>query len=172
MLYAVALRLTRNVTDAQDLTQNSVVKALRFHDKFERGTYIKAWLLTILRNTFINEYRRRARRPTLVEFTGLETAETPPDAAGPGEARARNSLELLELLEDEVRQAVELLPPDFRQAVILADLEDMSYKDIAQIMKCPLGTVMSRLYRGRKLLRDRLYHYAKDRRLVGHQSAE
>jgi RNA polymerase sigma-70 factor (ECF subfamily) len=168
MLYAVALRLTRNPTDAQDLTQNTVVKALRFHDKFQKGTYIKAWLLTILRNTFINEYRRKARRPTFVELSGAEASQdTAPDPDLNYEPPERSGRELLELLDDEVKHAVESLPHDFRQAVIMADLEDMSYKEIAEAMDCPLGTVMSRLYRGRKLLRESLYDYAKDLRLVG-----
>lgn len=169
MLYAVALRLTRNPTDAQDLTQNTVVKALRFHDKFQEGTYIKAWLLTILRNTFINEYRRKVRRPTFVELSGTEPAEeTAPDPEVGGYDPAQvDSEDLMELLNDEVKNAVVSLPDDFRQAVIMADMEDMSYKEIAEAMNCPLGTVMSRLYRGRKLLRERLYDYAKDRRIVG-----
>lgn len=167
MLYGVALRLTRNTADAQDLTQSTVVKALRFHDKFEEGTYIKAWLLTILRNTFINEYRRKARRPSFVELTGSEpAADTSPDPAVRYEPVKRNADELMELLDDEVKQAIESLPDDFRHAVIMADLEDMSYKEIADIMNCPLGTVMSRLYRGRKLLRERLHTYARDRRII------
>lgn len=172
MLYAVALRLTRNTADAQDLTQNTVVKALRFHDKFQKGTYIKAWLLTILRNTFINEYRRKARRPTFVELTGAEpAAETAPDPEVNYEPSTDSPSELMELLDDEVKNAVESLPDDFRQAVIMADLEDMSYKEIADAMACPLGTVMSRLYRGRKLLRERLYSYAKGHRLVDRSKA-
>ncbi len=167
MLYAVALRLTRNPADAQDLTQNTVVKALRFHDKFQKGTYIKAWLLTILRNTFINDYRRKARRPVFVELSGAEPSQDiPPDPEIGYEPRERTGRELLELLDDEVKRAVETLPHDFREAVIMADLEDMSYKEIAEAMDCPLGTVMSRLYRGRKLLRESLYDYAKDLRLV------
>jgi RNA polymerase sigma-70 factor, ECF subfamily len=166
MLYAVALRLTRNTADAQDLTQNTVVKALRFHDKFVEGTYIKAWLLTILRNTFINEYRRKTRRPTFVELSGSEpAADTSPDPRVRYEPSSDGPAAMMELLEDEVKQAVESLPIDFRQAVIMADLEDRSYKEIADAMDCPLGTVMSRLYRGRKLLRERLYEYAKDHRL-------
>ncbi len=168
MLYAVALKLTRNATDAEDLTQNTVVKALRFHDKFAEGTYIKAWLLTILRNTFINEYRRKVRRPTFVELSGAEAAKnTAPDPSVPYEPEEQSPSELFELLDDEVKLAVESLPEDFKQAVIMADLEDKSYKEIAEAMDCPLGTVMSRLYRGRKLLRDRLREYAEDRRLVG-----
>lgn len=168
MLYAVALRLTRDPTDAQDLTQNTVVKALRFHTKFKEGTYIKAWLLTILRNTFINEYRRKVRRPTFVELSGTEaSADTAPDPEVGYEPQEGNSNDLLELLDDKVREAVESLPEDFRTAVIMADLEDRSYKEIADVMGCPLGTVMSRLHRGRKLLRSQLEAYARDRHLIG-----
>jgi RNA polymerase sigma-70 factor, ECF subfamily len=167
MLYAVALKLTRNTSDAQDLTQNTAVKALRFHHKFEEGTYIKAWLLTILRNTFINEYRRKARRPTFVELTGLETQpDAQPKADGPADVPRSDPSELMELLEDEVKQAIDSLPEDFRKAVIMADLEDYSYKEIAEEMNCPLGTVMSRLYRGRKLLREQLQNYAKEQRVI------
>jgi RNA polymerase sigma-70 factor (ECF subfamily) len=167
MLHAVALRLTRNSADADDLTQNTLVKALRFHDKFKEGTYIKAWLLTILRNTFINEYRRKARRPTFVELTGAEpAADSAPDPSIPFEPREGRTEDLLELLDDVVREAIESLPEDFRFAVVKADLEDKSYKEIAEMMDCPIGTVMSRLFRGRKLLRERLTEYARERRLV------
>lgn len=168
MLHAVALRLTRNKADAEDLTQNTLVKALRFHDKFREGTYIKAWLLTILRNTFINEYRRKSRRPIQVELNGTEPAEEiSPDREVPMiEMRQGRREDLMELLDDEVKKAIEALPEDFRAAVIMADLEDMSYKEIADIMECPLGTVMSRLFRGRKILRDALEGYARDHRLV------
>lgn len=163
MLYAVALRLTRNAVDAQDLAQNTVVKALRFHDRFKDGTYIKAWLLTLLRNTFINEYRRNVRRPDFVQLTGAEAA---PDLGVPFDPAVDDSSGLLELLDDRVRGAVESLPGAFRTPVIMADLQDKSYKEIAEAVGCPLGTVMSRLYRGRKMLREQLYDYAKDRHLV------
>ena len=167
MMHAVALRLTRNAADAEDLTQNTLVKALRFHDKFKEGTYIKAWLLTILRNTFINEYRRKARRPAQVELSGTEaTDDGGPDPEVHLEPREGHREDLMELLDDQVKAAVEALPEDFRGAVIMADLEDKSYKEIAEAMDCPLGTVMSRLYRGRKLLRDQLKEYAQERRLV------
>ena len=167
MLYAVALSLTRNPTDAEDLTQNTLVKALRFHEKFREGTYIKAWLLTILRNTFINEYRRRARRPAFVELTGAEAApETGPERDLPVPVQGPDSSELLELLDDKVRLAIETLPLDFRQAVVMADLEERSYKEIADMMGCPIGTVMSRLFRGRRLLREQLGDYAREQRVV------
>lgn len=161
MLYAVALRLTRNPAEAEDLVQTTILKALRFHSKFKQGSYIKAWLLTILRNTFINDYRRRVRRPTFVQLSGKEQApdDFPDPKVGydPGGATYD---EVLELLDDEVREAIEGLPDEFRVPVILADIEDKSYKEIAASMDCPLGTVMSRLYRGRKLLRKELGEYA------------
>jgi RNA polymerase sigma-70 factor, ECF subfamily len=163
MLYAVALQLTRNAADAEDLAQNAVVKALRFHDKFKEGTYIKAWLLTILRNTFINEYRKRSRTPIQVELSGAEAADIPVTPRPVGDLGHVESM--LELLDDEVRQAVADIPDDFRRTVIMADLEEKSYKEIAEVMDCPIGTVMSRLYRGRKLLRDRLGEYAQQRGL-------
>ena len=173
MMYAVALRLVRNPADAEDLTQNTLVKALRFHDKFKHGTYIKAWLLTILRNTFINEYRRKARHPVFVELSGNEAAaETKPDPNIPFEPSKGNPEDLLELLDDEVRNALLSIPEDFRLAVIMADIEDKSYREIADIMECPLGTVMSRLYRGRKLLRERLEEYASVRGVVSAQRKE
>jgi len=163
MMYAVALKLTRNAADAEDLTQNTVLKALRFHDKFQQGSYIKAWLLTILRNTFINDYRRKVRRPAQVPLSGTEPApDAAPDPHVNYEPRSRNYADVLELLDDKVRQAIEELPEDFRQAVIMADIEDKSYKEIADIMKRPIGTVMSRLFRGRKLLREKLGDYAHE----------
>lgn len=161
MLYAVALRLTRNPAEAEDLTQNTLLKALRFHDKFEKGSYIKAWLLTILRNTFINEYRRKVRRPSLVELTGSEAAkDKSPDPEVQYDPGGRKYQDVIELLDDNVHAAIDKLPHEFRLPVIRADIEDKSYKEIAEEMECPLGTVMSRLYRGRKLLRKELGEYA------------
>lgn len=156
-LYSLALRLTRNPTDAQDLLQDAVMRALRFHHKFREGTYIKAWLLTILRNTFINDYRKKARRPKLVEWTGAEPeAMVAPDRDMGYFPEALRKQEVLEFLGDETRQAVDALPEGHRRTVIMADLHDMSYKEIAVEMDCPLGTVMSRLHRGRRLLREAL----------------
>ncbi|PCJ63830.1 MAG: RNA polymerase subunit sigma-24 [Candidatus Hydrogenedentota bacterium] len=166
MMYAVAMKLTRNATDAQDLTQNTLLKALRFHDKFKKGTYIKAWLLTIMRNTFINEYRQRARRPSIVELSGTEQAKTNlPDPDILYRPKGKSYSDVLELLDDSVRKAIDELPEEFRIAVVMADVEDKSYKEIADVMECPIGTVMSRLYRGRKLLREKLKDYAEERGL-------
>ena len=173
MMYAVALRLTRNVADAQDLTQNAIVKALRFHAKFQKGTYIKAWLLTILRNTFINDYRRKQRRPMNVELTGAEAARySLPDPDVNYDPPSESYHDLIELLDDTVIQAIERLPEEFRLAVIMADIEDKSYKAIAEAMDCPMGTVMSRLYRGRKLLREELKDFALERGLGRSRAAE
>lgn len=157
LMNAVALNLTKNPVDAQDLTQEAVVRALRFHDKFQRGTYIKAWLLTILRNTFINEYRKRARQPEIVELTGHEPVRRPRGDPEMGFYPEELSEKYeLEMLTDDVRHAVDALPDWHRRTVIMADIRDMSYKEIAETMDCPLGTVMSRLHRGRKLLRKEL----------------
>ena len=173
MMYAVALRLTRNVADAQDLTQNAIVKALRFHSKFQKGTYIKAWLLTILRNTFINDYRRKQRRPMNVELTGAEAAPgSLPDPDVNYDPPGERYQDMIELLDDSVVQAIEGLPEEFRLAVIMADIEDKSYKAIAEAMDCPMGTVMSRLYRGRKLLRKELKEYALERGLGRSQATK
>lgn len=169
VLYAVAISLTRNDADAADLVQNTIVKALRFHGRFEKGTYIKAWLLTILRNTFINDYRQKARRPIHVELSGTEPATSAysPDPVVRHTGGTPTSSELLELVGDEVKAAVDSLPEGFRTAVLMADLEGRSYKEIAEELDCPLGTVMSRIYRGRRRLRDQLQDYARHRRLEG-----
>jgi RNA polymerase sigma-70 factor, ECF subfamily len=158
-MYQAALRLTRNVADAKDLQQDAIVRALRFHHKFQPGTYLRAWLLTILRNTFINDYRRKGRRPHTVEWIGDDIVPVPPSHADadmkyyPGEFRSTN---VLEFLSDDLRNAVEALPDSSRDTVIMADLQDMSYKEIAEALDCPLGTVMSRLHRGRGQLRETL----------------
>lgn len=162
-LYAAALKLTRNSADAEDLRQDALVRALRFYDKFEPGTYIRAWLLTILRNTFINDYRKRVRRPVSVELSGQETKSLPIVDRDMGHfpyELARG--DLLELLGDDVREAVESLPEGHRRTLIMADLQDFSYKEIAAALDCPLGTVMSRLHRGRRLVRASLAAHKKE----------
>jgi len=158
LVFSVAFRLTRNREDAQDLTQSTMVKAFRFHEQFEKGTNMKAWLLTILRNTFINEYRKKSKEPNKVELLGNEPAKSAsPDSNVPGVIAQPDSYEhLLELLDDPVRKALDSLPQEFRIAVIMSDLQDYSYKEIADVMNCPIGTVMSRLFRGRRLMREYL----------------
>ena len=161
LLFAVAMKMTRNKDDAEDLVQNTVVKALRFRHKFEPGSYIKAWLLTILRNTFINEYRRNSRRPITVELTGTEPSHDKSiEPSIPFLRKEKKREHLLECLGDNVKASLDSLPDEFRTPVIMADLEDSSYQEIADHMGCPIGTVMSRIHRGRKLLREQLRSYA------------
>lgn len=160
-LYSAALRLTKNDRDAEDLVQDTFLRAYRFFEKFERGTNIKAWLFKILTNTFINRYRRSVKERSIVEgserdavherFISRETTEY---AANP------EHFFFERLLSDDVLRAVDSLPIDFRMVVILADLQEFSYKEIAEIMDVPVGTVMSRLYRGRRLLQKALANYA------------
>jgi RNA polymerase sigma-70 factor (ECF subfamily) len=166
MLHAVAWRLTRNSTEAEDLVQDTIVKALRFHSRFEEGTHIKAWLLTILRNTFINGYRQKTRRPQQVELTGAETATDnySPDPMVRSSWDKTGTHDAMELLGEEVRSAVDSLPSEFRSTVVMADLEGSSYKEIAAVLGCPMGTVMSRIHRGRRMLRAQLTEYARQYR--------
>lgn len=165
-LFAAALRLTKNERDAEDLVQDTFLRAYRFFDKFERGTNIKAWLFKILTNTFINRYRRKVKERTIVEderetvherFMSRDVSE---NAANPEQYFFDR------LLSDDVLKAIDALPLDFRMVVILADLQEFSYKEIAEILDCPVGTVMSRLYRGRKLLQKYLLGYAVEQGVV------
>ena len=163
-LYNGGLRMSRNREDAEDLVQDTVLKAFRFFDKFERGTNIRAWLFTILTNTYINRYRKKTRQPTIVEFQEERTKIKNHPFHDPIEIAASGQVEaMLELVDDDVKAALDSLPDDFRLVVLLADLEDFSYKEIAEIVACPLGTVMSRLYRGRRMLRKRLHEYAMEK---------
>jgi len=166
-LYNGALRMTRNREDAEDLVQDTVLKAFRFFDKFEQGTNIRAWLFTILTNTYINRYRKKARQPAMVEFEEGWTKTKDHPFWDPIEIAASGQVEaMLELVDDDVKAALDSLSDDFRIVVLLADLEGFSYKEIAEIVGCPLGTVMSRLYRGRRTLRKKLHEYARDKGYV------
>jgi RNA polymerase sigma-70 factor (ECF subfamily) len=160
-LYASALRLTKNERDAEDLVQDTCMRAYRFFDKFERGTNIKAWLFRILTNTFINRYRRKVKERSATEGPEQEAVQAlffSQDATD----QATNPERFLfdRLLSDDVLRAIDSLPIDFRMVVILADLQEFSYKEIADILGCPVGTVMSRLFRGRKQLQKMLRDYA------------
>lgn len=160
-LDCMALNLTRNMADAQDLVQETLMKAYRFFHKFEQGTNIKAWLFTIMKNTHINRYNRAKKLPQKVDFEEVENfCESIMDVH---EQRGMSPEEVLFsdlLTDDTVRQAIDELPEVFRQVVLLCDLEDYSYKEIAEMAHCPIGTVMSRLFRGRQLLREQLKGYA------------
>lgn len=161
-LLAVATRLTRNPTEAEDVVQDTLVKALRARDQYESGTNLKAWLLKILKNTFINRYRRGG-----LERSVLEGPDADPLADGWISAATMRSLRdpegqaLRPVLEAEINRALDSVPEDFRIVVLLADVEELSYKEIADVVGCPVGTVMSRLHRGRRLLKQSLLEHAK-----------
>ena len=174
-LYAAALRMTRNPADAEDLVQETYLKAYRGFGGFEEGTNLKAWLFRILTNTYINRYRQQKRRPEETDLDDVEDFYLYRRLGGFDEARISKSAEdtLLELFtDDEVKDALESLPEGFRMAVLLADVEGFAYKEIAEILDIPIGTVMSRLHRGRKALQKRLYEFAVDRGLVDREPDE
>jgi RNA polymerase sigma-70 factor (ECF subfamily) len=168
-LYSAALRMTRNPADAEDLVQETYLKAYRGFGGFTEGTNLKAWLYRILTNTYINSYRAKQRRPDETDLDDVEDLFLYRRLGGLEAARASRSAEdeLLDLFsEDEVKRAVEDLPEAYRMAVLLADIEGFSYKEIAEILDIPIGTVMSRLHRGRKALEKALYEFAVSRRLA------
>jgi RNA polymerase sigma-70 factor, ECF subfamily len=168
-LYTAALRMTRNPSDAEDLVQETYLKAYRGFGGFQEGTNLKAWLYRILTNTFINSYRSKKRRPEETELDELENLYLYRRLAGAEGATAGRSAEdevLDHITESEVKEAIEALPEQFRMAVLLGDVEGFSYKEIAEILDIPIGTVMSRLHRGRKALQKRLYEFGRQRGLV------
>src|SRR5579863_9327838 len=169
-LYSAALRMTRNPTDAEDLVQETYLKAYRAFGSFQEGTNLKAWLYRILTNTFINSYRARRRRPEQTELDDVEELYLYRRLGGLEAVSAGRSAEeevLDHFTESEVKDAVEALPEQFRMAVLLADVEGFSYKEIADILDVPIGTVMSRLHRGRRALQKTLHDFGKARGLVG-----
>src|SRR5712664_42262 len=160
-LYSAALRLTKNERDAEDLVQDTCMRAFRFFDKFERGTNMKAWLFKILTNTFINRYRRKVKERNVVEGSERDAVHERFISRDATDFAANPEQYLFDrLLSDDVLRAIDGLPINFRLVVILADLQEFSYKEIAEILDCPVGTVMSRLFRGRKLLQKTLREYA------------
>jgi RNA polymerase sigma-70 factor (ECF subfamily) len=171
LLYGNALRLTRSRADAEDLLQETVLRAFRFFDRFERGSNIKAWLLRIQYNLFVNRYRRGVRERDVRESMTHEPsgrdvvsrpalqALTDPDGAAMGP-----------LVQQELALALEQLPEDHRTVIVLADIEELSYKEIAEVMGCPIGTVMSRLHRARRSLRDRVTAAAEGAPIAGIQT--
>jgi RNA polymerase sigma-70 factor (ECF subfamily) len=169
-LYGTALRMTRNQADAEDLVQETYTKAFAAFRSFKQGTNLRAWLFRILRNTYINSYRKAQRQPYSTSADELsDTQLLDVDSRAPGGARSAE-IEALERLGDPViTEAMNSLPEDFRTAVYLADVEGFSYKEIAEIMETPVGTVMSRVHRGRKTLRSLLAGYGSTEAVGGEQ---
>ena len=168
-LYSAALRMTHNPADAEDLVQETYLKAYRGFGGFTEGTNLKAWLYRILTNTYINSYRSKKRRPDEAALDEVEDLYLYRRLGGLEAVAASRSAEdeLMDFFtDDEVKEAIEALPEQFRIAVLLADVEGFSYKEIAEIMDIPIGTVMSRLHRGRKALQKRLFDFASQRGLV------
>ncbi|GJQ22519.1 hypothetical protein BIY37_11170 [Candidatus Brocadia sapporoensis] len=171
-LYNMALRLVFIKEEAEDLVQETYLKAYRFFDTFQKGTNIKAWLFKILRNTFINKYRKTVNMPNEVFFEDIESVNINPSYEQ--EAKSGESVDTLEkkyndlgsLLDDEVKNALDSLPVEYREAILLSDVEELSYKDISEITNVPIGTVKSRLNRARGLLQKSLLIYAKDKGFI------
>jgi RNA polymerase sigma-70 factor, ECF subfamily len=153
-LYGTAVRLTRSRVEADDLLQEAMMRAWSFWDRFEQGTNARAWMHRILMNTFINGYRRRKRERDFLAEVDRELGERPFREHVVRQARADG-------LGDEVRQALRTLPEEFRQVVLLVDFDDLSYREVADTLGCPIGTVMSRLHRGRRVLKRQLRGYAQ-----------
>ena len=160
ILYNYALRMTGSADDAKDLVQETFLKAFRFWDKYEKGTNIRAWLFRIMKNSYINRYRKETKEPDTVDYAEIQNFYNTIRS----ESSDQNDLQekiFDGLLEDDVARAIESLPEDFRTVVILSDIEGLSYEEIAEFVDCPVGTVRSRLNRGSKMLRVNLFGYAK-----------
>ncbi len=171
LLYNYALRMTGNTADADDLVQETYLKAFRFWDKYEKGTNIKAWLFRIMKNSYINRYRKESKEPDTVDYDEVKNfyntiKDDSTDTDDLGERMFGN------LLSDEVAKALESLPVDFRTVVILCDIESLTYEEIADFVEIPIGTVRSRLHRGRKMLRIKLFEYARKRGHVAKDQRE
>jgi RNA polymerase sigma-70 factor (ECF subfamily) len=168
-LYSAAMRMTRNKADAEDLVQETYLKAFRAYGGFKEGTNLRAWLYRILTNTFINGYRAKKRRPDEGDLEDVEDLYLYRRLGGLEAAQVGRSAEdevLDHFTDDAVKAALEALPEQFRMAVYLADVEGFQYKEIAEILDIPIGTVMSRLHRGRRSLQSRLFEYGRQRGLV------
>ncbi len=171
-LYTSAVYLTRDKAEAEDLVQETYLRALRFFDKFETGTNVRAWLLSILRNLFINRYRQKRREPTTVDWEKID--EVYESKVEQGENLGRGNPEhhfVSQMMDDEVEAALKGLPEEFRTAIVLVNIEELSYQETAQVMECPVGTVRSRVSRGRRMLQVALRDYALQRGLI-RQSGE
>jgi RNA polymerase sigma-70 factor (ECF subfamily) len=172
-LYRTALRMTRSEADAEDLVQETYIKAFRFREQFTPGTNLKAWLFRILTNTFINSYRRRQSQPEMTELDDVSEIDLYRKMSNARASRATGDpeSEFLEgIVDSEVKDALNDLPEKFR-TVVLLDVEGFSYKEIAEMLEIPIGTVMSRLHRGRKFLQKRLYEHAQEHGIAAVRTA-
>ena len=168
-LFSTALRMTRNRSDAEDLVQETYIKGWRSFHTFQEGTNLRAWLFRIMTNTYINKYNAKKRKGTEVELDDVEELFLYKRLGSIDQSQLSSSAEdqMLELFtDDEVKNALEELPEDFRVPVLLSDVDGFSYKEIAEMLEIPIGTVMSRLHRGRKAMQKMLYEYARDRGLI------
>lgn len=149
-IYGFALRLTGNPVDAEDLVSDTFLRAFRFFFKFKKGTNVKSWLFKIAHNLFINDYRKKKKKPEMMELKEeiLIKHDTAPDFFS-------------KFLDTDIQEALDSLPEEFKEVIALSDIEGFNYKEISKILGCPLGTVRSRLFRGRRLLFEKLYNYAK-----------
>jgi RNA polymerase sigma-70 factor (ECF subfamily) len=160
-LYRSALYLVKNKHNADDLVQEAYLRAFKFLREDREISNEKAWLFKILINTFINQYRKEKKEPSLVDFDTIESFYGSIEEEAMVSTTTENEAELNKLLDDDVKKALEELPDDFRMVILLSTAEGFSYKEISDIVKCPIGTVMSRIYRGRRVLKERLASYAK-----------
>ena len=168
-LFSTALRMTRNRLDAEDLVQETYIKGWRSFHTFQEGTNLRAWLFRIMTNTYINKYNAQKRKGTEVELDDVEELFLYKRLGSIDQSQLSSSAEdqMLDLFtDDEVKNALESLPDDFRMPVLLSDVDGFSYKEIAEMLEIPIGTVMSRLHRGRKAMQKMLYEYARDRGLI------
>lgn len=167
-LYSAAMRMTRNPADAEDLVQETYLKAYRGYERFEEGTNLKAWMYRILTNSYINRYRSKQRRPDETDLADVEDMYLYRRLGGEHSDVGISAEEkfLESVTDSQVKAAIEAIPDSFRMAVLLADVEGFAYKEIAEILEVPIGTVMSRIHRGRKALEKQLHDYARDRNLL------
>lgn len=167
-LYSMALRMTRNQLDAEDLLQETAMRAYRYFNKFDRGTNFRAWIYRILTNNYINVYRKKKKAPTSVEIDSVSFKLEEKGGTYWDDLQERNSgFSYSDIFDDEVSQAIDKLPDEYKIVVLLADVDELSYKEIADVIERPIGTVMSRLHRGRKMLQKMLSGYARDKGFTG-----
>lgn len=170
-LLSVAMRFTRNAADAEDLVQDTLVKAMRARHQFQAGTNMRAWLIKILTNTFINRFRRGGLEKSVLEGPDADPlADGWVSTASMQAMRDPETAALRPMLQQEIGRALDELPDEFRLAVVLVDAEELSYREVADIMGCPIGTVMSRLHRGRRMLKASLYEHARALGIVSPES--